>query len=146
MKELTSDSEIQTKELAQQFAKALGPGSVVCLKGELGAGKTHFVKGMARAFGIGEEEVHSPTYTLINEYKGNGLPLYHFDCYRLESIEEALEIGAEEYFYGEGVSVIEWPERIRDLIPPDAIWITITSVAPSKRKFVIQQNKDNPIY
>lgn len=139
MKEtLTSTSEQQTKEIARKFADTLKAGDVVCLKGELGAGKTHFVKGMAGAFGIDESEVQSPTFTLINEYSGS-LPLYHFDCYRLESVREAVEIGAEEYFYGEGVSVIEWPEQIQEIIPPDAVWITITTLAPTKRKFVIQQ-------
>jgi len=145
MKELISESEEQTKKIAGKFAVGLMEGDIVCLKGELGAGKTHFVKGMAAAFGIDESHVQSPTYTLINEYEGK-LPLYHFDCYRMEAVEEALEIGAEEYFYGEGVSVIEWPDRIREILPPEAIWITITSLAPTKRKFVIQQNEDNPIY
>lgn len=93
---------------------------------------------MATAFNINEADVQSPTFTLINEYSGN-IELYHFDCYRMESVREALEIGAEEYFYGEGVSVIEWPERIQEIIPQEAVWITITSLAPSKRKFVIQQ-------
>lgn len=136
--EVISESEQQTKDIAKQLAVSLKAGDVVCLKGELGAGKTHFVKGMAGAFGIDETEVHSPTFTLIHEYFGK-LPLYHFDCYRMESVYEALEIGAEEYFYGDGVSVIEWPERIQEIIPPEAVWITITSLAPSKRKFVIQQ-------
>lgn len=138
--EVTSRSEEETKKIARQFARNLKPGDVVCLKGELGAGKTHFVKGMAGAFDIPESEVHSPTFTLIHEYSGS-VPLYHFDCYRMESVREALEIGAEEYFYGEGVSVIEWPERIREIIPPDAIWITITSSAPSNRKFVIKKKE-----
>ena len=136
--EFTSESVEETKDIAAKFARTLKPGDVVCLKGDLGAGKTHFVKGMAGAFGIEESEVQSPTFTLINEYMGS-LPLYHFDCYRMESVREALEIGAEEYFYGEGVSVIEWPERIQEIIPPEAVWITITSPAPEKRKFVIQQ-------
>lgn len=138
--EVTSRSEEETKKIARQFARNLKPGDVVCLKGELGAGKTHFVKGMAGAFDIPESEVHSPTFTLIHEYSGS-VPLYHFDCYRMESVREALEIGAEEYFYGEGVSVIEWPERIRGIIPPDAIWITITSSDPSNRKFVIKKKE-----
>lgn len=145
MKELISDSEEQTKKIAREFAEGLNKGDIVCLEGELGAGKTHFVKGMAAAFDIDESHVQSPTFTLINEYEGS-LPLYHFDCYRMESVKEALEIGAEEYFYGEGVSVIEWPDRIREILPPEAIWIAITSLAPTKRKFVIQQNEDNPIY
>jgi len=136
--EFISESEEQTKKFAGEFARRLKAGDVVCLKGGLGAGKTHFVKGMAEAFDIEETEVQSPTFTLINEYRGS-IPLYHFDCYRMESVREALEIGAEEYFYGEGVSVIEWPERIQEIIPPEAVWITITSLAPTKRKFVIQQ-------
>lgn len=137
-KEVISESEQQTKEIARQFARGLSKGAVVCLQGDLGAGKTRFVKGMATAFNINEADVQSPTFTLINEYSGN-IELYHFDCYRMESVREALEIGAEEYFYGEGVSVIEWPERIQEIIPQEAVWITITSLAPSKRKFVIQQ-------
>lgn len=145
MEEYISESEEQTRQIARDFAQGLQSGDVVCLEGDLGAGKTHFVKGMATAFGIREAEVQSPTFTLINEYEGS-LPLYHFDCYRMENYQEALEIGAEEYFYGEGVSVIEWPERIREILPPEAIWITITSLSPSKRKFVIQQTEDNPLY
>ncbi|NGP77632.1 tRNA (adenosine(37)-N6)-threonylcarbamoyltransferase complex ATPase subunit type 1 TsaE [Balneolaceae bacterium YR4-1] len=137
-KEFISESEEQTKKFAADFARSLKAGDVVCLEGDLGAGKTHFVKGMVTAFGIEESDVQSPTFTLINEYPGS-IPLYHFDCYRMESVHEAIEIGAEEYFYGEGVSVIEWPERIRDIIPAEAVWITITSLAPTKRKFVIQQ-------
>ncbi|MDX1585522.1 MAG: tRNA (adenosine(37)-N6)-threonylcarbamoyltransferase complex ATPase subunit type 1 TsaE [Balneolaceae bacterium] len=136
--EFISESVDQTKKFAADFTRGLHPGDVVCLKGDLGAGKTHFVKGMATTFDIDESKVQSPTFTLINEYRGT-MPLYHFDCYRMESVHEALEIGAEEYFYGEGVSVIEWPERIREIIPAEAVWITITSLAPTKRKFVIQQ-------
>ncbi len=137
-KELTSRSEEETGRIARAFAETLKPGDIVCLKGDLGAGKTHFVKGMARAFDIPEEEVHSPTFTLINEYHGS-LPLYHFDCYRMESVREAIEIGAEEYFYGEGVSVIEWAERIEELIPEHATWIIITAPEQAIRKFVIRQ-------
>jgi len=138
METFTSESEEETKAIARKFAEQLEAGDVVCMVGDLRAGKTQFVKGIADSFGIRETEVQSPTFTLINEYRGK-LPLYHFDCYRMESVREALEIGAEEYFYKEGVSVIEWPERIKEIIPPEAIWITITSPAPTKRKFVIQQ-------
>ena len=138
MEERISYSEEETKEIAREFADTLQAGDIVCLKGELGAGKTHFVKGLATAFGIPESEVRSPTFTLINEYEGS-LKLYHFDCYRMKSVREALEIGAEEYFYGDGVSIIEWPERIQEIIPDEAVWISITSPEPSKRKFVIQQ-------
>lgn len=137
-KKFTSHSERETKEYGRHFAEELEPGTVVCLQGELGAGKTYFVKGMAGAFGISEHEVHSPTYTLINEYHGH-LTMYHFDCYRMKSPEEALEIGAEEYFYNDGVCVIEWPERIASILPADVVWITIEAPTPRTRKFVISK-------
>ena len=136
--EFTSHSPDETITLGKTFAGELHAGDVVCLKGDLGAGKTHFVKGMAEALGIDQDEVQSPTFTLINEYYGD-LGLYHFDCYRMESPEEALEIGAEEYFYGDGVCVIEWPERITPLIPPAAIWISIEASDKKTRKFVIRK-------
>ena len=135
---VTSKTPGETIALGKKFAEDLGPGTVVCLEGPLGAGKTHFVKGMAQAFGIDRQEVHSPTFTLIHEYAGD-LPLYHFDCYRMESPQEALEIGAEEYFYGDGICVIEWPERIASLIPPEAVWISIETPDKKTRKFVIRK-------
>ena len=136
--EFSSESIEQTVALGEEFAAELGAGAVVCLKGELGAGKTHFVKGMAKGLGIDPNKVGSPTFTLINEYSGT-MSLYHFDCYRMESLHEALEIGAEEYFYGDGISVIEWPERIERLLPPEAIWISIEIPDRKSRKFVIRK-------
>ncbi len=137
-KNFTSHSEDETKAYGRRFAEELEPGAIVCLHGDLGAGKTYFVKGIARAFGISEQEVHSPTYTLINEYYGDPV-LYHFDCYRMKAPEEALEIGAEEYFYSEGVCVIEWPERIASILPADVFWISIEAPTPQTRKFVISK-------
>lgn len=137
-KEFTTHTPEETIALGEKISSVLKIGDVVCLKGELGAGKTHFVKGLAQGFGIDRDEVSSPTFTLIHEYSGDQ-PLYHFDCYRMESPAEALEIGAEEYFYGEGVCVIEWPERIEQLIPPEAIWIFIESPDRKTRKFVIRK-------
>ncbi|MDX1639935.1 MAG: tRNA (adenosine(37)-N6)-threonylcarbamoyltransferase complex ATPase subunit type 1 TsaE [Balneolaceae bacterium] len=134
-KEVITDSETETRHLGRSFAGQLEPGDVVCLKGPLGAGKTQFVKGLASYYGIDPTEVLSPTFTLIHEYEGS-LPVYHFDCYRMEDPVEALEIGAEEYFYGEGVSIIEWPEHILPFIPEHARWIEIKSLGPKKRKFI----------
>lgn len=134
-------SEEETLRLGKDFAGTLNPGEVVCLKGALGAGKTRFVKGMATAFGINPDDVRSPTFSLIHEYEGS-LPLYHFDCYRLKSPEEAVEIGAEEYFYGEGISVIEWPEKIHSLLPPTARWIVIETISPGERKFIFDNAKN----
>ncbi|NGP88624.1 tRNA (adenosine(37)-N6)-threonylcarbamoyltransferase complex ATPase subunit type 1 TsaE [Fodinibius halophilus] len=137
-KEFTTNSPEQTIALGEKIGNGLTAGDVVCLQGELGAGKTHFVKGMAKAYEIDSADVHSPTFTLINEYSGTKM-LYHFDCYRMESPREALEIGAEEYFYGDGISVIEWPERIEPLLPPEAIWISIEAPDRENRKFVIRK-------
>ncbi|PAU95179.1 tRNA (adenosine(37)-N6)-threonylcarbamoyltransferase complex ATPase subunit type 1 TsaE [Aliifodinibius salipaludis] len=139
-KEFTTTSPDETIARGKEFVASLEAGEVVCLQGDLGAGKTHFVKGMAEGLGIESDDVSSPTFTLINEYDGDKL-LYHFDCYRMESPREALEIGAEEYFYGDGVTVIEWPERIEPLIPPEAIWISIEAPDKNTRKFVIRKRE-----
>jgi len=139
-KEFTTTSPDETITRGEGFVSSLQAGDIVCLQGGLGAGKTHFVKGMAEGLGIESSEVSSPTFTLINEYDGDKL-LYHFDCYRMESPREALEIGAEEYFYGDGITVIEWPERIESLIPPEAIWIFIEAPDKNTRKFVIRKRE-----
>lgn len=133
---IESNSVEETIAIGEDFAKELNAGDVVCLEGELGAGKTHFVKGIASHFGINYDKVNSPTFTLINEYSGS-LPVYHFDCYRLKSVQEALEIGIEEYLYGEGVSIIEWPSKIKELIPEDAIQVEIKHGGISKRNIFI---------
>jgi len=139
-KDFTTTSPDETIAKGKEFVTSLEAGDIVCLQGDLGAGKTHFVKGMAEGLGIDSNDVSSPTFTLINEYGGDKL-LYHFDCYRMESPREALEIGAEEYFYGDGVTVIEWPERIESLIPPEAIWISIEAPDKNTRKFVIRKRE-----
>ncbi len=131
-----SSSVKETIEFGRKFAEELNAGDVVCLEGDLGAGKTHFVKGIASGFGIDQEKVNSPTFTLINEYYGE-TPIFHFDCYRLKTIQEALEIGIEEYLYGEGVSVIEWPSKIKELIPENAIQIEIKHTGTSERSILI---------
>jgi tRNA threonylcarbamoyladenosine biosynthesis protein TsaE len=138
--EFVTTSPEETIARGKEFMDLLQPGDVVCLQGDLGAGKTHFVKGMAQALNLDQHEVSSPTFTLINEYGGEP-PLYHFDCYRMESPREALEIGIEEYFYGNGVCVIEWPERIESLIPSNAIWISIEESDRNTRKFVIRKRE-----
>lgn len=131
-----SSSVKETIEFGRKFAEELKAGDVVCLEGDLGAGKTHFVKGIASGLGIDQEKVNSPTFTLINEYYGE-IPIFHFDCYRLKTIQEALEIGIEEYLYGEGVSVIEWPSKIKELIPEYAIQIEIKHEGTSERSILI---------
>lgn len=108
------------KKLGEQ-AKA---GEVYCLLGDLGSGKTVFTQGFAKGLGI-EEAVSSPTFTIIQEYEDGRLPFYHFDVYRIEDIEEMDEIGYEDYFYGNGVCLIEWSNLIEEILPSDPVVITI---------------------
>ncbi len=118
-----SNSADETRQIAAEITKKLKSGSVICMYGDLGAGKTAFVQGMALALGI-NEPVTSPTFTIVNEYYGT-LPLYHFDVYRIGSSEEMYEIGFDEYINGNGICVIEWAELIEDILPEDSIRITI---------------------
>ena len=127
-----SYSEKETMDLAKVFAKSVDVGDIICLEGELGAGKTHFVKGFVSAFGIDPNDVTSPTFAIIQEYYGE-IPVYHFDFYRIEKKEEALEIGVEEYFYNDGVCIIEWPDRVKDLIPEQSMYIKIKQTGPTTR-------------
>ena len=114
--EFNSNSYEETLEFAKNFAADLEDGAALCLYGELGAGKTAFVQGLAKGFGV-TEYITSPTFTVVNVYESGHKTLYHFDMYRLEDSSEAYEIGYEEYVYGSGISVIEWPERIDDILP-----------------------------
>lgn len=123
MKKYISQSPQETQKIAAELVSMLSPGSVVCMYGDLGAGKTAFVQGMAKALNI-DEPVTSPTFTIVNEYNGT-LPLYHFDVYRIGSSDEMFEIGFDEYINGDGISVIEWAELIEDILPPDTISVTI---------------------
>ncbi len=118
-----SYSPEDTISLGQRLGQLLKPGSVVCLEGNLGAGKTHFAKGVALGLGVGEH-VTSPTFTIINEYEGI-MPLFHVDAYRLESEDEAYELGLEEYLYGTGATLVEWPERISELLPDEYMTVVI---------------------
>ena len=131
---MLSNSVEDTISEGRKLAKELKRGDVVCLTGDLGAGKTYFTKGLASFFGIDQSKVQSPTFTLINEYEGE-LPIFHFDC-----IQEALEIGAEDYFYGNGISIVEWPEKIRNLLPEHSVWITIKYKNDSTRE-ILRGNK-----
>jgi len=119
-----SRSPEETERLGEGLAKRLQAGDVVALSGELGTGKTTLVRGIARGLGVKEDEVASPSFTIINEYPSSP-PLYHIDFYRLERLEELTEIGYWEYLEGEGIVVIEWADRIPEAIPPASIWLTL---------------------
>ena len=124
--EYFSNSQEQTEYIASEFTKTLKAGDVVALFGDLGAGKTAFVRGMANALGV-TEHVTSPTFVILNEYPG-AVPLYHFDMYRLEGAdEEALnDVGYYEYAGGDGICAIEWSEYIEDYLPKDCYRVKIT--------------------
>ena len=129
-----TNSPEETLLLGEEIAKSLELGDVLCLNGDLGAGKTHFVKGIARGLGVNESYVNSPTFTLINEYRGS-LPIYHFDAYRINSDQEVVELGVDEYFYGDGICLIEWPEKMKNFLPGNSVQITIQKDNESSRTF-----------
>lgn len=135
MIEFITHSEAETMAVGEAFAKTCKPGDVIALKGELGAGKTHFVKGFVRAFGLSSVTVTSPTFTLVQEYQGT-LPVWHFDCYRVKDPKEILEIGAEEYFFDQGICIIEWPERILEVLPNHTLFVSLTTEKDRTRRIV----------
>lgn len=122
--EIDSISEQMTRETARSLALSCQAGDIVLLHGDLGVGKTVFAKGFAEGLGI-EGAVSSPTFTIVQVYESGRLPLYHFDVYRIADPEEMEEIGYEEYFYGDGVCLIEWAELITELLPEHCIDVSI---------------------
>ena len=114
--------EAEMEALGEAIAAGLGPGSVLALVGGLGAGKTRFVKGLARGAGF-QEEVTSPTFSLVHEYRGGRLPVFHFDLYRLKDDQELLGIGWDEFFDEPGVVIAEWADLFPELIPAGACWL-----------------------
>lgn len=124
MKIQESFNEKDTFEIGYQLGQQAKAGSVYTLNGDLGVGKTVFTQGFAKGLGI-EEAVNSPTFTIVQIYEEGRMPLYHFDVYRIGDVEEMDEIGYEDYFYGEGVCLIEWAELILDILPENRVQITI---------------------
>ena len=118
-------NEDETERFGRALADQLMPGDIVCLVGDLGTGKTALTKAVAAGLGI-DEHIVSPTFNIVKEYRSGRLPLYHFDVYRLGSSEELFEIGARDYFYGQGVCVIEWADLIAEEIPPGSRLIRIS--------------------
>ena len=131
--EVITNSAGETISLGKQLGSKLSSGDVVALSGELGAGKTTFTKGLATGMGIKGMRVNSPSYVLIRQVSGGRLPLYHFDLYRLDTVRDVRNLGYEEYFYGDGVTVIEWAEKAKGLLPEEYIGIKIISRRDGKR-------------
>ena len=128
-----SHSPADTELLGEKFGRAVQPGQVIALSGDLGAGKTQFVKGVARGLGI-SERVHSPTFTLVNEYGGGRLKLFHLDLYRLETAQQILSAGIEEYLSPDGVVVIEWAERLE--AGKKSVRVQIDIVSEAERRII----------
>ena len=130
MNTFLSESEESTREFAEKYAATLKPYDVVILDGEMGAGKTAFVKGLAKGLGI-KEEVTSPTYAYMNDYDGR---LFHYDCYRIESAEQAERMGLADYFDMGGICVIEWAQNIAPLLPENCKRVTIKKLGGNARE------------
>lgn len=122
--QLTSYNECETKNLARKIASKLNIGDIIVLSGELGSGKTKFTEGFLSYFGL-ENEISSPTFTIVNEYKNNKITIFHFDVYRLEDIDEFYAIGGEEYF-SSGICIIEWGEKIEEALPSSYLKISFS--------------------
>ena len=133
---LISGSEEETQKCAQHLASQLKAGDIVLLQGNLGAGKTTFVKGLAQALKVSAKKVNSPTFVLMNYYKGR-LPIYHFDLYRLGTPKEIDTLDFDEYFYRQGISVIEWAERLGEYKPKQYYLVEFQHKGESKRKICI---------
>ena len=117
---IVTNSAAETRALGERLAKQLKAGDVILLEGELGAGKSELARGVAKGLGV-QETVTSPSFTILNVYESGRIPLYHFDWYRLESAEELYELGMDEYLGGDGIALVEWPERCPDAVPEGSI-------------------------
>ena len=134
--QFVTNSPRETEELAKKLASFLQPGTVIAYKGDLGAGKTAFTRGLARGLGI-LDPVTSPTYTIVNEYLGGKMPLFHFDMYRLGSSDELFDIGWEDYLERGGVCAVEWSENVADAME-NAICITIEKTGEESRRITLE--------
>ena len=129
---MITNSTKETMRFGSQLAKYLKSGDIICLYGDLGSGKTTLVKGVAHGLKIADKKVNSPTFVLLNIYEGK-LPLYHFDFYRLENTKEIAAIGYDEFIYGNGVAMIEWAERFKDLLPLEHLHVDISFEGDTQR-------------
>ena len=137
---LVSDSPDATMAAGERLGARLGPGDVVALTGELGAGKTCFVQGLVRGLGVATPAT-SPTFVLVNEYRGR-LPVHHVDVYRTQSLTELLDLGLEELLAGGGVTIVEWADRCEPLLSPGTIRVHIEGVGDEPRRITITEGRD----
>lgn len=134
----TANDEHDTERLGAALASVLPPGTSIGLIGTLGAGKTRLVQAVATALGVPRANVTSPTFVLVNEYAGGSMPVYHFDTYRLKDDDEFLNLGPDEYFDSNGVTFVEWADRVAKLLPDERLEITIEVTGESQRRISIR--------
>ena len=135
-----TNSPKETRELGEKLAGRLQPGDTVLLYGDLGAGKSELTRGIAKGLGV-KETVTSPSFTILNVYESGRCPLYHFDWYRLESAEELYELGMDEYLGGDGIAVVEWPERCPEAIPEKYTAIRLTVTGEESRRIETEETE-----
>ena len=133
---IITKSEKETQEAGEKLVQKLAPGSVVAMYGDLGAGKTAFVRGMTRGLGI-NFPVSSPTFNVVNEYPGK-VPLFHFDMYRLGSADELFDIGWDDYLERGGICAVEWSENVEEAFEPGTVKVTITKLGDSEREITVE--------
>ncbi len=134
--EFFSHCEADTEALGRRLAEVLSPGTVLAYRGGLGMGKTAFTRGLAAGLGY-KGRVTSPTFTIVNEYEGGRLPLFHFDMYRLADADALFDIGWEDYLDRGGVCAVEWSEQVDDALPPDTVWVTLNRAPDSDTSRII---------
>ena len=139
--EYITNSPSETEAVGAALAKALLPGTVIAYRGDLGAGKTAFTRGLARGLGV-REAVTSPTYTIVNEYLGGRLPLFHFDMYRLRSSDDLFDIGWDDYLDRGGICAVEWSENVADAME-NAVFVTIEKLGETSRRIIIEGEIEN---
>ena len=137
--EYISNSAQETEALGERLAARLRPGDVIAYTGDLGAGKTAFTRGLARGLGVADR-VTSPTFTIVNEFEGGRLPLFHFDLYRMDSPEELFDIGWEDYLARGGVCAVEWSENVSDALEPDTIRVDIRRGETENQRVITLEN------
>lgn len=139
-----TNGEGETEDLGAWLAGRLSPGAVIAFTGDLGAGKTAFTRGLARGLGI-TDRVTSPTFTIVNEYEGGRMPLFHFDMYRLGSSDELFDIGWEDYLARGGVCAVEWSERVEEALPEDAVTVSFARCPEEENWRVITMEGVGPV-
>jgi tRNA threonylcarbamoyladenosine biosynthesis protein TsaE len=139
--QVVTENAEETKALGERLSHRLSPGDLVAMFGDLGSGKTTLVQGICRGLGV-SGVVNSPSFTIVNEYRGR-VPVYHLDCYRLAGVEDLLGLGYEEYFFGDGVCLIEWAEKAGDLLPGRRIDVLLKREGAQRRKITISVMDDD---